>query len=291
MLVRELGGPTFSFTAHGPEEFDRPTGLKLGEKVARAAFVVAISEYGKSQLYRWSRYPDWQKIHVVRCGVDASFLSVNPHEVEDTHRLVCVGRLAEQKGQLLLIEAAAILKSEGIRFEILLIGDGEMRQEIERQIARYRLEDSVRILGWKSHQEVRETLLSCRAMILPSFAEGLPVVIMEALALGRPVLSTYVAGIPELVDATDCGYLVPAGSVDELARAMKEILTASVDTLRAMGREGARRVAERHDACVEARRLARLFRAMVNEEELGVQTNRVATETGSSNESMRSAVG
>jgi glycosyltransferase involved in cell wall biosynthesis len=199
--------------------------------------------------------------------------------------------LAEQKGQLVLIEAAAILKSEGVHFEILLIGDGEMRGEIEAQIASHGLEESVRILGWKSNKEVREAILSSRAMILPSFAEGLPVVIMEALALGRPVLSTYVAGIPELVDATECGYLVPAGAVDELARAMKEILSASVEALRAMGRAGARRVAERHDACVEARRLGRLFRALVGDEQLGVQTNAVAKQTGTASQSVRSVVG
>jgi len=114
---------------------------------------------------------------------------------------------------------------------------------------------------------------------------------MEALALGRPVLSTYVAGIPELVDATNCGYLVPAGSVGELAKGMKELLGSSVERLRAMGREGARRVAERHDACVEARKLANLFRAVVSNEELGVQENRAARERGSSNDSMGSVVG
>jgi glycosyltransferase involved in cell wall biosynthesis len=114
---------------------------------------------------------------------------------------------------------------------------------------------------------------------------------MEALALGRPVLSTYVAGIPELVDASKCGYLVPAGSVVELAKGMKELLGSSVETLRAMGREGARRVAERHDACVEARKLAGLFRALVSEQEIGVQENEVARERGSSKESMSSVVG
>jgi colanic acid/amylovoran biosynthesis glycosyltransferase len=291
MLVRELGGPTYSFTVHGPEEFDRPLALKLCEKVAKAAFVVAISEYGKSQLYRWSRYPDWRKVHVVRCGVDASFLAGKPPELEDTCHLVCVGRLVEQKGQLLLIEAAAILKREGVRFEILLIGDGEMRREIEAQIAHHKLGEYIRLLGWQSNAEVRETILASRGMILPSFAEGLPVVIMEALALGRPVLSTYVAGIPELVDATNCGYLVPAGSVGELAKGMKELLGSSVERLRAMGREGARRVAERHDACVEARKLANLFRAVVSNEELGVQENQAARERGSSNDSMGSVVG
>jgi glycosyltransferase involved in cell wall biosynthesis len=260
--------------------------LKLGEKIARAAFVVAVSEYGRSQLYRWSAYPDWHKIHVVHCGVDASFLTGEPPELADTARLVCVGRLAEQKGQLLLIEAASRLKRDGVRFEIILVGDGGMREEIESQIARHGLSEQVRITGWKTNTEVRDEILASRAMILPSFAEGLPVVVMEALALRRPVISTYVAGIPELVDVAKCGYLVPAGSVEELARAMKEVLGTSVEVLRAMGREGARRVAERHDACVEARKLSRLFRALVGEVELEVEEVDVATKRSNSEASV-----
>src|SRR5436190_7279270 len=175
MLVHALGGPTYSFTCHGPEEFDRPEALKLGEKIARARFVVAVSEYGRSQLYRWCAYEHWKKIKVIHCGVDMSFLTANPAPLADTPRLVCVGR----------------------------------------------------------------------------FAEGLPVVVMEALALERPVLSTFVAGIPELVESAKSGYLVPAGSVDGLAAAMKEVLSAPVDELREMGRAGARRVSLQHDARIE----------------------------------------
>ena len=114
-------------------------------------------------------------------------------------RLVCVGRLSAQKGQLLLIEAAAILRNEGLPFELVLVGDGEMRSEVEQAIARHDLGDRIRITGWANGTRVREEIAASRALVLPSFAEGLPVVIMEALALGRPVIATYVAGVPELV--------------------------------------------------------------------------------------------
>jgi colanic acid/amylovoran biosynthesis glycosyltransferase len=265
MLLRELGGPPYSFTCHGPEEFDRPISLKLGEKIARAAFVVAVSEYGRSQLYRWCAHQHWPKIHVVHCGVDASFLDGTKVELPDTPRLVCVGRLAEQKGQLLLVQAAAILKKEQIPFHLVLVGDGPMRRDVESLIARNGLSDCVVITGWQTNQQVRQELEKCRAMVLPSFAEGLPVVVMEALALQRPVIATHVAGLPELVESGICGYLVPAGSIDRLADALRTVLREDVHRLRAMGRDGAARVRAAHDATTQASRLANLFRAVAEQ--------------------------
>ncbi len=264
MLAHELGGPPYSFTCHGPEEFDRPLALKLGEKIARAQFVVAVSEYGRSQLFRWCDHSHWHKIHVVHCGVDASFLDSTAPELSDTNRLACVGRLCEQKGQLLLVEAAAQLKREIIPFELILVGDGPMRREVEKSIAENDLSDHVKITGWMTNQQVRQHLIDSRAMILPSFAEGLPVVVMEALALRRPVISTYVAGIPELVEPLNTGYLVPAGSVSKLAAAMKQVLCENVERLRQMGDRGSQSVAQKHDARKEAVTLSHLFRAIAN---------------------------
>jgi len=260
MLTRELGGPPYSFTCHGPEEFDRPEQLELDEKVARAAFTVAISSYGRSQLYRWTRSQDWPRIHVVHCGVDRMFLSQpSQHQLPQARRLVCVGRLCDQKGQLLLVQAAEILARDGETFEIILVGDGPMRAEIESEIRRAQLTDRIRITGWMSNQQVRDQILASRALVLPSFAEGLPVVIMEALALHRPVISTFVAGIPELVIPGVCGWLVPAGSVEALADAMRTALNAPLDQLQRMGAAGAARVAENHDITREAAKLAQLF--------------------------------
>ena len=260
MLTRVLGGPPYSFTVHGPEEFDRPEQLALGEKVARSAFTITISEFGRSQLFRWTRSADWSRIHVVHCGVDRMFLSSPPTStVPAARRLVCVGRLAEQKGQLLLCRAASILPREKLDFEIALVGDGPMRGEIEAEIARLNLHENIKITGWMSNSAVRDQILSSRALVLPSFAEGLPVVIMEALALRRPVISTYVAGIPELVEPNTNGWLVPAGAIEPLAAAMREALSASPDRLAQMGEAGARRVADNHDVTLEAAKLKELF--------------------------------
>jgi glycosyltransferase involved in cell wall biosynthesis len=263
VLCRALGGPTCSVTVHGPEEFDQPRSLALDEKVKWSSFVVAISEFGRSQLCRWASFDQWPKIQIVRCGLDSLFLRDDPSPPPLNRRLVCVGRLAEQKGQLVLIQAAARLKREGQDFELILAGDGPLRAEIETAIHQHGLAGMVRLVGWQSNTEVRDLIRSSRAMVLPSFAEGLPVVIMEALALGRPVISTYVAGIPELVEPGVTGWLVPASSEDALAEAMRAALEASPEQLHEMGRLGALRVAERHDARIEASRLESLIRDVV----------------------------
>lgn len=260
MLANVLGGPAFSFTVHGPEEFDKPVFLGLPEKIKRAAFVVAISSYGRSQLFRWVDQASWPKIKVVHCGLEKSFYDIAPTPVTANSRLVCVGRLCEQKGQLLLLEAAYGLAKKRIQFELVLAGDGEMRPEVERMIAVYDLKEKVRITGWISSQRVRDEILGACGMVLPSFAEGLPVVIMEAMALRRPVISTYVAGIPELVIPEINGWLVPAGSVAELMAAMEDLLSKSTEQLTAMGDAAYARVTERHTIDTEAKKLAELFR-------------------------------
>ena len=260
MLAQALGGPTYSFTVHGPEEFDKPQFIHLGEKVRRAAFVAAISSYGRSQLFRWVEHAHWAKVKVVHCGLERAFHDVPEVPMPAVPRLVCVGRLCEQKGQLLLLEAARLLAAQGVEFELVLAGDGEMRAEIETLIADYGLQARVRITGWISSEQVRAEILAARALVLPSFAEGLPVVIMEAMALRRPVLSSYVAGIPELVRPGENGWLYPAGAVDELAAALADCLAQPAEVLQRMGEAAYQRVLERHNIDTEAAKLAVLFR-------------------------------
>ena len=260
MLCRAIGGPPYSFTVHGPEEFDKVKALALAEKLERADFVVTVSSFGKSQLYRWCVREQWSKIHVVHCGVDNEFLAQPSIAIPTEPRLVCVGRLCEQKGQLLLLNAVSQLAAEGLRFKLVLVGDGSLRAEIETLITRLNLQNQVQLIGWASNSVVRKHILASRAMVLPSFAEGLPVVLMEALALGRPVISTYVAGIPELVEPGVCGWLVPPGSVEGLTAAMRAALQLPTEKLEQMGRAGAERIAQRHDTAIEAGKLAALFR-------------------------------
>jgi colanic acid/amylovoran biosynthesis glycosyltransferase len=261
MLVHALGGPSWSFTIHGPEEFDKAALLGLAEKVRRCSFVVAISSFGRSQLFRLVERNYWPKIHVVHCGLDGTFFDGPPSLPPTTRRLVCVGRLCEQKGQLLLLQAMGLLARVGTTFELVLAGDGEMRKEIEILLQEQGLSDCVRISGWISGAEVKSEILAARALVLPSLAEGLPVVLMEAMALRRPVISTYIAGIPELVRPNEDGWLVPAGDVESLASAIRNCLDAPEATLASMGEAARKRVLTRHDLDIEATKLAALIRA------------------------------
>ena len=247
-IVRSWGGPSFSFTAHGPDEFDAPVTLSLPAKVGAASFVAAISSFGRSQLMRWSSPDHWDRIGIVRCGLDREFLDAAAEPVAaSSTEFVCVARLSAQKGLPLLIAASERLRAEGERFSLTIVGDGEMREELEAEIAQRNLGDVVSLVGIRTSDEIRDHLKRCRAFVLPSFAEGLPVVIMEALALGRPVIATAVAGIPELVDGA-CGWLIPAGSEDALVGAMTAALRAEAEDLSKKGEVGRKRVLEMHDA-------------------------------------------
>jgi len=260
MLAHALGGPGYSFTVHGPEEFDKPQFLGIAEKVRRSAFVVAISSFARSQLYRWVEHAHWPKVKVVHCGLEPAFYAVPPVDPPRAPRLVSVGRLSAEKGQLLLIEAARRLAEKGVEFELVMVGDGEMRGELARSIEKFGLGSRVRLTGLISTEALREEILKARALVLPSFAEGLPMVIMEAMALRRPVLTTGIAGIPELVEQGRSGWLIPAGSIEALTAGMEDLLTRSPEQLRAAGGEAYARLKERHSIDTEAAKLAALFR-------------------------------
>ncbi|MGL6280875.1 MAG: glycosyltransferase family 4 protein [Microcoleaceae cyanobacterium] len=250
---------TYSFTVHGPEEFDKPLFIALPEKIKHAQFVIAISSYGRSQLYRWCDYEYWSKIFIVHCALDDAFLGGEHQPVSNTNKLVCVGRLSEQKGQLLLLDAIAPLVAQGIDLKLILVGDGEMRTVIEQSIDRLNLQNHVEITGWASNDTVKQHILDSRALVLPSFAEGLPVVLMEALALSRPVITTYIAGIPELVVPGESGWLVPAGDVASLTVAIQDVLNSPVEKLAKMGMRGRNKVSEQHNLTTEVSQLMKLF--------------------------------
>jgi glycosyltransferase involved in cell wall biosynthesis len=265
LLVRELGGPPFSFTVHGPDEFDAPEPLSLDQKVAAARFVVAISDYGAAQLKRWARLEDWNKVHVVGCTVGSAFLDApNPVErkpVEPGDGFVCVGRISAQKGHFVLVEALRLLRERGVRARLVFAGDGELRPSLERALDAAGVREQVEITGWIDEAEIRRRIRSARALVLASFAEGLPMVLMEALAVGRPVIATRIAGIPELVEHGRSGWLVTPGRADLLADAMEECSKASAQQLDGLAAHGRAAVLAAHETTREGERLEALFRA------------------------------
>lgn len=260
MLAQPMGAPPYSFTIHGPEEFDKPGLIGLTEKLERAEFAVAISSYGRSQLCRLVHTRHWPKLKVVHCGIEpAAFPDFAPMPPARPLRLVCVGRFAEQKGLPVLIDAMAEVNRRGMKVELALVGDGPLRTMLERRIAHHQLQGVVRLTGWLDEEGVRDQIARAHAMVLPSFAEGLPVVLMEAMATGRPVIATYIAGIPELVQPGRNGWLVPAGDTEALAAAIIEMALTPPETLAKMGKGARARALTRHNVAAEAEKLAGHF--------------------------------
>jgi glycosyltransferase involved in cell wall biosynthesis len=259
MLVKALGGPGFSFTAHGSEEYYRARSLKLAEKVADAKFVAAISRFGRSQLQLFAKLDTHDRIHIVHCGLDAAFLdSLNVSSPSGNHFLF-VGRLCQQKQPLILLEAAALLAADGFDFHLDIVGEGELSLEVEAAVRKHKLKPYVTLHGTVDGAEVRRLIVASRAMVLSSSAEGLPVVLMESMALQRPVVTTCIAAIPELVRPGIEGWLVPTGHAQALANAMAEALNTSSEELARMGQAAASRARERHDIRVSASRMVKLF--------------------------------
>lgn len=257
MLCRLIGGPRYSFTVHGPDELVDLPGVGIRAKIENAHGVVAITRYCRGRLAEHVDAVTATRIHIVHCGLK---LEDFPDDAgpADGSTLVCVGRLCPQKGQVHIPAAVAAVRGQFPDLRVVLIGDGESRAAIEAEIARHGVADMVTLAGWRSNQEVRAQLKGARALLLPSYAEGLPIVIMEAFALRRPALTTTIAGIPELVDG-ECGWLVPPGDHDALVAALTDAMSAGDDRLAAMGAEGRARIEARHDLTRIAPQLLAVF--------------------------------
>lgn len=246
-LCRQLGGPPVSLRIHGPEEFESFSRREWDWKLQQASFVAPISEHGVRLLQALLAPHHREKVAVLRCGVDAPAAQHQPPALPTQAHLVCVARLEERKGHRILLQAVRQVCDEGVPVTLTLVGDGGLRQALEREVQALELVDRVRFAGWADGAAVSRALAEARLAVLPSFAEGLPIVLMEAFAGGRAVVATHVAGIPELVRHGESGWLVAPGDVDGLAQALREALQASDERLIAMARAGRERVHQQHD--------------------------------------------
>ncbi len=260
-LVHALGGPGYSITFHGSEVHDDAKRNALDRKLAGARFAVAICKFIASQLMRRVPPEDWPKIETVHCGLSAAAFADRTPPFPDRPAFLSIGRLSEEKGHLVLLDAFAAIRDAHPQARLVIGGDGPLRQSLERRIAELGLTQAVRITGWISSDQVRAELEACHVLVQPSFNEGLPVVIMEAMARHRPVISTFIGGIPELVLPGRTGWLVPAGDAAALAGAMRESARLSPAELARLGQAGYERVRERHDIDRETARLKALFKA------------------------------
>ncbi len=262
LIAATMAGIPFSYTAHGPDLFFAPMHWRIDEKTARARFVACISHFCRSQVMLFSDPAHWHKLAIVRCGVKPERYGAAPRDRFSRHVLF-VGRLTAVKGVPLLLEAFARVRAAYPDARLTLVGDGPERATLQAQAAALGLIETAHFAGYCDQEEVVALLSEADMLVLPSFAEGLPVVLMEALASRIPVIATPVAGVSELVRDGETGLLVPPGDVNGLVAALDRLLS-DPELCRRLGEAGRAAVKERHDVAREAERLLALFRNCAN---------------------------
>jgi glycosyltransferase involved in cell wall biosynthesis len=262
LLAAALRGPgtTWSFTMHGPVEFDNVDHWAIAEKVRRADFVVCISDFCRAQVMKLVEPAHWDKLTVVHCGVEPAAYALSTANGTVPAHVVSVGRLVPMKGFSLLVSAVAALAREGRPVRLTVVGDGPDRAMLEGQAARLGIGGAVTFTGALGAEAVTGLLASATVFCLPSFAEGVPVVLMEAMAAGVPVISTEVMGIPELVRDGESGLLVAPGREDQLAGALRRLLDEP-ETRARLGRAGRETVEREFDVDRSAAQLLARFAA------------------------------
>ena len=290
MLASALGKFSYSFTLHGPGIFFNPNRWRIDEKIKRAEFVCCISQFCRSQAMIFTPMAAWQKLQIVHCGVDPqSFESSSERFFEQSSELISgpvaqsmsrlataissgqsllyVGRLAAAKGLPILLESLTRLKVNYPTVHLTVVGDGPDRDLLERQAAALGIAAHVDFVGYKPPTEVRRYLRAADVFVMSSFAEGVPVVLMEAMMAQRPVVATRIAGVSELVEEGVSGFLVPPSDAQQLGDRIAQLL--GDDELRErFGNAGQRRVCEAFNIHREARKLYSLMAVATGEEPL-----------------------
>jgi len=257
MLSSAVSGLPYSFTLHGSAIFYDAHTWHLGDKLDRAAFAACISRFTRSQAAIFASPATMERIHLVHCGVEPERLPTVTHRGPGS-RLIFVGRVVEQKGLVDLFEAMTGLIPEHPDLALTVVGDGPDRRALERRAQDIGLGSRVDFLGSKSQAEVAELLAGADVFVLPSYAEGVPVVAMEALGCGIPVVASFVGGMAELVEDGVTGFLVAPGDAEQLADRIDR-LVADPELRNRLGAAGRAKVAAEFDSAVEARRLGSLF--------------------------------
>lgn len=224
MIAAASGKIDFSVTVHGPDVFYDVSGNFLAEKVRRAKFVRCISYYARSQLMRLIEFDQWEKIHIVRCGIDTETFRPRPEPGNDAAQIVCVGRLVPAKAQHLLLQACKTLRERGHKFHLTLIGDGEDRESLKTRALQWCMGNCIAFTLGVTPEQVNEHLDRADIMVLPSFAEGLPVVLMEAMAKEVPCVSSRIMGIPELIEHEQNGLLTAPSDLEDLVAQIERLL-------------------------------------------------------------------
>jgi glycosyltransferase involved in cell wall biosynthesis len=263
LLVSKIAPAGFSMTVHGPEEFYNTEAYLLPGKCAESRFLCAISDFAASQLMKMMPAEQWSKIEVVPLGVDPEvFAPVSRPASRESGReffqLLCVGRLVPEKGQHILLDAVSRLRQQGRDVRLILAGDGPSRAALEAFVRGRGMQPSVTFTGAINQDQIRAIYARADAFVLASFAEGVPVVLMEAMAMEIPCVATWIAGIPELIGDGTCGLLVSPGNPVALAAAIARLLDDASLRL-SLGEAGRRQVIEKYNLKSNVARLGRVF--------------------------------
>jgi len=259
LLATRMLGISWSFTMHGISETDFPAGIMLGRKIEAADVVACVSYFGRAQGMRLVAPKHWDKMHVVRCGLPFDRLPARAQQSGNARTLICVGRLSPEKGQAGLLEAFAKLRERHDGLQLRLVGDGPEREALEALAGDLRLGDTVTFAGRLSETETLDEIARSDILVLSSFMEGLPIVLMEAMAIGVPVVASRVAGIPELVEDGTGGLLFASSNWDELGACVERLLTDG-ELYKTLSESGKQRVAGEFDVQKSAEILSRLFK-------------------------------
>lgn len=264
LIAARIFNLDLSITIHGPDEFKNVIAFRMKEKVAGSKFIATISHYARSQIMLASDPADWHKIEVCRLGVDPSVFSPGPRRGEvSPFRVICVGRLAPVKAHRLLIAACAQLILAGWNLHLHLVGSGSDLSSLREFAASLRILENVVFEGGRNQDEVIALYRQSDVFAIASFAEGVPVVLMEAMATEIPCVATWVNGVPELIRDNQEGLLVAPSDVEGLAKAI-ETLLKSPDLRRRLGAAGRIKVQQDYDLSANTASLAKVFQKHLN---------------------------
>jgi glycosyltransferase involved in cell wall biosynthesis len=258
LLTKTIFGVGYSFTVHGPDEFYDAPGYRLADKLQGADFVICISHYAKSQIMKLSPVECWDKYEVCRLGVDPTRFAPVEKICSEVFELLCVGRLTPAKGQHILLLALQQLVNAGRSVHLNFVGNGPDRASLEAETRRLGLEAVVTFVGAVNQDHILDYYAQADAFVLPSFAEGLPVVLMEAMAMAVPCVTTHITGVPELIQNDVTGVLVAPSDVAGLAFAIAALIDQP-DHARQVALAGREKVLADYDLVRNVARLAEVF--------------------------------
>ena len=251
---------TYSMSVHGPDEFYGVAHQYLPQKILAADFICCISYFAQSQLMAWSPPQVWPRFEVVRLGVDPTLFAPRPFkESPSSVEILCVGRLVPVKGQFILIQAVATLIAQGRSLRLRLIGDGPDRAILEAEVAKQNLTSHILFEGAINQDAILTFYQQADIFALVSFAEGIPVVLMEAMMMEIPCISTHITGIPELIQHGEEGLLVPPSDLNSLIEAITRLIDDS-SLRRKLGQAGRQKVLQHYELKRNTQQLADVFR-------------------------------